>query len=50
MEPEDIRITLLRRYAAVAEQPAGQFQYPVGRDMPSDSAIAATSWTASPAR
>jgi SAM-dependent methyltransferase len=32
MEPEDIRNTLLRRYAAVAEQPAGQFKYPVGRD------------------
>lgn len=31
MEPEQIRDALRRRYAAVAAQPVGQFNYPVGR-------------------
>jgi arsenite methyltransferase len=31
MEPEQVQDALRRRYAAVAEQPAGQFNYPVGR-------------------
>lgn len=31
MEPDQIRNALRRRYAAVADQPAGQFPYPVGR-------------------
>jgi arsenite methyltransferase len=32
MEPEQVEDALRRRYAAVAEQPAGQFNYPVGRE------------------
>ena len=32
MEPEQVQDALRRRYAAVAERPAGQFNYPVGRD------------------
>jgi arsenite methyltransferase len=32
MEPEQVRSELRRRYAAVAERPAGQFNYPVGRE------------------
>jgi arsenite methyltransferase len=31
MDTDQIRDALRRRYAAVAEQPAGQFPYPVGR-------------------
>lgn len=32
MEPEQIQNALRSRYAAVAEQPAGQFKYPIGRE------------------
>jgi SAM-dependent methyltransferase len=32
MEPEQIRDELRRPFAAVAERPAGQFNYPVGRE------------------
>jgi arsenite methyltransferase len=32
MESEQVREALRRRYAAVAEQPAGKFKYPVGRE------------------
>jgi SAM-dependent methyltransferase len=32
MEAEQIQEAMRRRYAAVAEQPTGQFHYPVGRD------------------
>ena len=34
MGPEQVQDALRRRYAAVAERPAGQFNYPVGRDSP----------------
>jgi arsenite methyltransferase len=32
MEPAQVRDALRRRYADVAERPAGQFKYPVGRE------------------
>jgi SAM-dependent methyltransferase len=32
MEAERVQEAMRRRYAAVAEQPTGQFNYPVGRD------------------
>jgi arsenite methyltransferase len=32
MEAEQVREVLRHRYAAVAEQPAGKFKYPVGRE------------------
>ena len=47
MEPEQVQDALRRRYAAVAERPAGQFNYPVGRDSAMRLTTAATCWTAS---
>lgn len=32
MDPDRVRETIRRRYAAVAAEPAGQFRYPVGRE------------------